>query len=176
MPSSMPANGIYQYEQCMKGIDTKPSPPKVRSNIYQVGEPVWVKPPDCRCTTRFRKGQVEEVISPQTVLVNGTPCHVKDLHRCNESAIMEEDKSDALSGSETEVMVTCESEGQHSSAQSMSEEDTKHENDQTSGDRGNERNLTEEHPTLLQRSTQQKQALPPCHICDHEISGECSEN
>ena len=46
----------------------------------------------------------------------------------------------------------------------------------TSGDRGNEGNLTEEHPTLPQRSAQQKQASPPYHICDHEFRGECSEN
>ena len=61
---------------------------------------------------------------------------------------MEEDESDTLSGSEMGVMVTCESEGQHSSALSMSEEDTEDENDQTSGDRGNVGNLMEEHPTL----------------------------
>ena len=35
--------------------------------------------------------------------------------------------------------MTCESEGQHSSAQLTSEEDTKDEDDQTSGDRGNAR-------------------------------------
>ena len=50
-------------------------------------------------------------------------------------------------------MVTCESEGQHSSAQLTSEENTKDEDDQTSEDRGNVGNLTEEHPTILQRST-----------------------
>ena len=50
-PSSMPANGIYQYEQCVKGVDPQTVPD--RSNIYQIGEPVWVKPPDYQCTTRF---------------------------------------------------------------------------------------------------------------------------
>ena len=58
----------------------------------------------------------------------------------------------------------------------MSEEDTKDEDDQTSGDRGNAGNLTEQHPTLPQRSTWQKWVQPPCHICDHKIRGECSEN
>ena len=46
------------------------------------------------------------------------------------------------------VMVTCELEDQRSSAQSISEENTEDENDHTSGDGGNVRNLTEEHPTL----------------------------
>ena len=42
------------------------------------------------------------------------------------------------------VMVTYELEGQHSSAQLTSEEDNKDKDDQTSGDRGNAGNLTEE--------------------------------
>ena len=110
-PCSMPASGIFQYEQRVKGIDPNPSSPEARSNAYQVGEPVWVKPLDCRCTTRFCKGQVDGVISPQTVLVNGTPHQVKHLRRRDESAVTEEDESDTLSGSEMGVLVTCESEG-----------------------------------------------------------------
>ena len=140
--SSTPTNGIYQYEQRMKGIDHKLSPPEVKSYAYQVGEP------ECWCTTRFCKGQVDGVISPQTVLVNGTLCHVKDLCRCNKSAVTKEDENDTFSGSKMGVMVTCESEGQHSSAQG-----TEDENNQTSGDGGNAGNLMEEHPTLPQRST-----------------------
>ena len=176
-PSSMPANDIYQYEQRVMGIDPKPSPPEVRSNACQVGEPVRVKPPNCRCTTRFCKGQVDGVISPQIVLVNDTPHHVKDLRRRDELAVTEEDESDTLSGSEIRVMVTCESEGQHSSAQLMSEEDTKDENDQASGNGGNMENLTTtKHPTTQRRSTWQKQVVPSCHICDRDSWGECSEN
>ena len=128
----MPVNGIYQCEQCVKGIDPKPSPPEVRSNVYQVGEPVWVKPLDCRRTTRFCKGQVDGVVSPQTVMVNGTQHHVKDLRRCDESAVTEDNESDTSSNSKMGVMVTCELEGQDSSAQLTSEEDTKDEDDQTS--------------------------------------------
>ena len=89
---------------------------------------------------------------------------------------MEEDESDTSSGSEMGVMVTCESEGQHSSTQLTSEENTKDEDDQTSGDGGNAGNLTKEHPTLPWRSTRQKQAPPPCHIFYHKIRGVCSEN
>ena len=148
MPSSVPANGIYHYEQCVKGIDPRPSPPEVRRNAYEVGEPVWVKPQDCQCTTRFCEGPVDGVISRQTMLVNSTACHVKDLRRCQKSAVMEEDESDTLSGSEMGVMVTCESKGQHSFAQLTSENGTKNEDDQANGDGGNAGNPTEEHPTL----------------------------
>ena len=58
-------------------------------------------------------------------------------------------------------MVTCESEGQHSSAQLTSEEDTKDEDDQTSGDGGNAGNLTEEHPSVKKRSAETDAAPMP---------------
>ena len=98
--------------------------------------------------TKLCKGQVDGVISPQTVLVNGTPRHVKDLRRCDKSAVAEEDESDTLFTSKIGITVTCESESQDSSAQLTFEEDTKDEDDQTSGDGGNVGNLLEEHPTL----------------------------
>ena len=89
---------------------------------------------------------------------------------CDESAIKEEDKSDTSSSSEIGVMVTCESEGQHSSQLTSAEDD------QTSGDGGNAGNLMEEHPTLPWRSNWQKRVLPIYHIYDHEIGWESREN
>ena len=56
--SSAPANGIYQYEQRVKGVDPKPSPPEDRSNVYQIGEPVWVKPLDCDAPPDFTKDRL----------------------------------------------------------------------------------------------------------------------
>ena len=35
--------------------------------------------------------------------------------------------------------------------------------------------MAEPPPVPLRRRTQQKQPLPDCHICDHEIRGECSK-
>ena len=173
--SSAPANTIYQYKQRLKSIDPKLSPPEVRSNVYQIGKSVWVKPPDCRCTTRFYKGQFDRVISPQKVLVNGIPRYMKDLHRHDESAVTKEAESDTSSSSDMGIMVSSESDGQHSSAQLTGEEDTKVD-DQTCGDRRNAGNLTEEHSTLPRIAPGEKWAPSPCHICDHEISGECNEN
>ena len=57
-PLSVPANGMYQYEQHMKGLDSKLSSLGGESNPYQVGELVWVKTPSSRCTTQFSKGCV----------------------------------------------------------------------------------------------------------------------
>ena len=40
---------------------------------------MWVKAPHSRCTTKFNRGRVTGVISPQPFLVDGIPRHVKDL-------------------------------------------------------------------------------------------------
>ena len=79
IPSSVPANGIYQYEQCVKGVDSKLSTFRGKRNPYQVGEIVWAKIPNVWCITRFSKEYVNGMISLQTLLINGTPHHVKDL-------------------------------------------------------------------------------------------------
>ena len=168
-PSSAPANGIYQYKQHVKSIQPKPSPPKVRSNAYQVGEPVWVKPPDCRCTTRLCKGQVDGVIS----LVNGTIHHVKYLRRCNESAVTE-DKSDHPVARWGSWWLVNRKANIHLHSWRL-------------------RKVPKMKMTKLvamegmcetwwkstyipRRTTRQKRAPPPCHICDHGIREECSEN
>ena len=38
-PLSETANRIYQYKQCVKGIDVTPSPPGIVDNPYQVETP-----------------------------------------------------------------------------------------------------------------------------------------
>ena len=74
-----PANGIYRYEVRIRNIDPVPTSPASAQNLYCLGDPVWVKPPCYRCMSKFQEGTVTEVISPQTFIVNGVPCHVKDV-------------------------------------------------------------------------------------------------
>ena len=74
-----PANGIYIYEVRLRNIDPVPSSLASAQNRYFLGEPVLVKPPRYRCTSKFQEGMVTEVISPPTVIVNGVPHHVKDM-------------------------------------------------------------------------------------------------
>ena len=40
---------------------------------------MWVKAPHRRCTTKFNRGRVMGGISPQSLLVDGIPRHVKEL-------------------------------------------------------------------------------------------------
>ena len=74
-----PANGIYRYEVRIRNIDPVPMSPASAQNRYHHGNPVWVKPPRYQYISKFQEGTVIEVISPQTVIVDGAPHHVKDM-------------------------------------------------------------------------------------------------
>ena len=54
------------------------------------------KTPNARCTTRFGSGKIDEIISPQTMLVHGIPCHVKDVRPCCASSTLEDDEEDNI--------------------------------------------------------------------------------
>ena len=64
-----PANGIYRYEVRIRNIDPVPMSLASAQNRYHLGNPVWVKPPHYRCTSKFQEWTVTEVVSPQTVIV-----------------------------------------------------------------------------------------------------------
>ena len=78
--ASAPVNTIHHYRVRIKGIDAMcPSSQREVHGPYRIGDRVWVKPPDSRCTSKFKKGLLIDVISEQSVSVNGTQHHVKDL-------------------------------------------------------------------------------------------------
>ena len=45
----------------------------------EIGEEVWVKPPDARCTSHWKKGVVTGINSNNNVSVDGMPRHVLDI-------------------------------------------------------------------------------------------------
>ena len=92
-----------------------------------------------------------EVISLQSILVDGIPCHVKDLRPQHSVTSLEEDSDGTPSESEAENL--CDT------------KDTESDNSPEEGA------IAEPLPVLLQRSTRQKRPPPDCHICDHEIGG-----
>ena len=47
----------------------------------QIGEEVWVKPSNARCTTQWGRGVITDVQSPNNVRVDGMPRHILDLRR-----------------------------------------------------------------------------------------------
>ena len=78
--ASAPANQVYCYEVRVRGVDVCPvSEGIVAGCPFSVGDAVWVKPPDARCTTQFGSGHVTGIVSDCAVEVDGVPRHVKDL-------------------------------------------------------------------------------------------------
>ena len=47
----------------------------------QIGEEVWRKPPNTRCTTQWGRGVITDVQSPNNLSVDGMPRHILDLRR-----------------------------------------------------------------------------------------------
>ena len=77
--STAPANIIYSYTTRIRGVDVTLPAEDAGPSSYKVGDSVWVKIPQGRCTTQFGKGTITGVYSPHSVLVDGTPRHVKDV-------------------------------------------------------------------------------------------------
>ena len=78
--SSVPQHSVYKYEWrypsvVPSGADTNQDD----ALSIKMGEEVWVKPPDARCTTQWRKGIVTNVNSVNNISVNGMPRHVLDV-------------------------------------------------------------------------------------------------
>ena len=62
---------------------------------------MWFKTAQNRCTTKFGKGQVTEVISPQSVLVDRVHRHVKNL--CSRYSVTSLEKDSEGTPSEIEA-------------------------------------------------------------------------
>ena len=62
------------------GIETNPlSKPEVSGERIKEEDVIWVKKLCSECMTRYGTGHVTEVISPQSVWIDGVPRHIKDL-------------------------------------------------------------------------------------------------
>ena len=167
--SSAPANMIYRYLTRVKGIDEVPSTTRKQSQTrYKVGDKVWVKDPRARCTTKYKTGSVTEVTSPQSIVVDGMPRHVKDLRPVVRPS-HETCEPDALSSSESEryifIDAPIELEAQTSETESLSSS-----SDEDSAP------APVPVPIPLRRSARRTRPPPHCHLCDDgNIRGECSE-
>ena len=93
-----------------------------------------------------------EVISPQSILVDIVPRHVKDLCLRHSVTSSEEDFDGTSSESEAETLL-CDT------------KDTESDNSPEEGA------VVEPPPVPLYRSTRQKRPPPDCHVCYHEIRG-----
>ena len=77
--ASAPANAIHCYRVRIKGINARLPDRQGTRGPYKLGDTVWVKHPNSRCTTSFRRGRITGIVSEQAMLVDGTPYHVRDV-------------------------------------------------------------------------------------------------
>ncbi|GAB1600005.1 hypothetical protein Ahia01_000278000, partial [Argonauta hians] len=79
---SVPHKSVHTYE--WRHPDKAPEAVDLGDEMLglaQLGEEVWVKPPDCRCTTQWGRGTVTGVNSRNNVSVDGVPRHILDIRR-----------------------------------------------------------------------------------------------
>ena len=168
----MLADVLHRYHIWIKGVEDNPLPdPEVTRGKYEKGDVVWVKNPCGKCTTKNSTGCVTEVISPQSVKIDGVPHHVKDLRPVIQMQLSSSDESDS-EDSECLIYLNSDLLDSDSDASSLPTDEVSIET-QTA-----DKSTHEDEACVipLWRSTQQRQKLPPCPVCDHEIWRECREN
>lgn len=102
-PTSVPHRAVYQYEWKISAAITEEETHHVQGR-FKAGDEVWVKPPNCRCTTKWKRGTVTGANSVNNVLVDGMARHVLDVRRVVHDEIPEvEDEEEEEVGGEQAV-------------------------------------------------------------------------
>lgn len=104
-PDITPASLLYRYEVRTKYIDGMAESEEVEvPSKYRVGDLVWVRPPDARCTDKYLEGVVTDVVSAQCVEVDGMYRHIRDLRR-RSASVTERIPARQTEGEDTEALV-----------------------------------------------------------------------
>lgn len=99
--ATVPQRAVFCYE--WRHPSKIPTAEKKDTANINIGEEVWVKPPDAKCTTQWRRGKVTDVHSTNTLSVDGIPRHVLDVRRVTFPSESSED--DECQGEAQEVEV-----------------------------------------------------------------------
>lgn len=110
-------------------------------------------------------GNITGMISPQNVLIGRMSHHVRHLHPIRGSNALE---SDGESSTQRAKMITISNAHGEPPEVGSPRPDTGVSDDTSANE------SSEEEVVLTQRNTRCKRPAPCCHICDHEIKGECS--
>ena len=71
---------LHRYHVRIKGIEDNLLPePEVTRGKYEKRDVVWVKNPRGKCMTKYRTGHITEVVSSQSVKIDGVLHHIKVL-------------------------------------------------------------------------------------------------
>ena len=104
-PGSVPQLSVNNYG--WRGPHSSPLADDVeKSGLVKIGDEVWVKPPNVRCTTTWKKGIVTAVNSKNNISVDGTPRHILDIRRVIEPEDTDDidSESEELEGDREEVV------------------------------------------------------------------------
>ena len=77
---TVPHRSVFNYEW-RHPRDTSQEIDEQGPARIQIGEEVWVKPPNARCTMQWERGVITDVQSPNNLSVDGMPRHILDLRR-----------------------------------------------------------------------------------------------
>ena len=95
-PCTAPADALHRYHIQIKSVEDNPLPePEVTKGMYEKGDVVWVKNPRGKCMKKYSTGRVTEVISPQSVKIDGVSRHIKDLRPVIQMQLSSSDESDS---------------------------------------------------------------------------------
>ena len=164
--STAPANMIYSYTTRIKGIDVMSRPEDAGPSSYKVGDSVLVKIPHGRCTTQFGKGTITGVYSPHSVLLDGTPRHVKDVRPLR--GVVTTNCRITFSEDEAPMLYFTREDP------AASESDHSDRGQHGPGDTSEDEDIAESVP--LRRSSRLKRPAPRCTLCDSQIREECECN
>ena len=77
---SVPQQALFRYEWRHPALQPYQESNEREARVT-VGEEVWVKPPNARCTTQWQKGRVTRINSRNNISVDGMPRHILDIRR-----------------------------------------------------------------------------------------------
>lgn len=75
----VPAEAVYGYGLRLWGQEHTDCRAVPNNHRFSVGDKVYVKPPNIKCTSVWKPGSITKIISEQTVEVDGVNRHVADL-------------------------------------------------------------------------------------------------
>ena len=77
---SVPHKSVHSYEWRMESYHEREEIEEEEPQCeLTVGDAVWVKPGNARCTTRWKEGTITNVNSPNNVDVDGMARHILDV-------------------------------------------------------------------------------------------------
>ena len=77
----MPQKAVFRYDWRHPRAEPQLEEQGEGPESIKVGDEVWVKPPNARCTTQWGKGRVTDIHSKNNVSIDGVPRHVLDIRR-----------------------------------------------------------------------------------------------